>query len=197
MIYLELFIGFLIIGLLSFGGAYGAIPIMKDVALHFEWIDESMLTNMIGVSESTPGPIMVNLATFIGNQVGGPLGAAIATITVVLPAFVIILLVMVLFKKAMEKKWFQNILKGLQPTIIGIIIATGLMMCLETIANVPNEFNVDYKLLFIATIIATIIVLTKKLFKKNCSPILLIIVFIFCIPTFIFSLDHIYNNCSN
>ena len=176
MIYLELFIGFLIIGLLSFGGAYGAIPIMKDVALHFEWIDESMLTNMIGVSESTPGPIMVNLATFIGNQVGGPLGAAIATITVVLPAFVIILLVMVLFKKAMERKWFQNILKGLQPTIIGIIIATGLMMCLETIANVPNEFNVDYKLLFIATIIAAIIVLTKKLFKKNCSPILLIIV---------------------
>ena len=110
MIYLELFIGFLIIGLLSFGGAYGAIPIMKDVALHFEWIDESMLTNMIGVSESTPGPIMVNLATFIGNQVGGLLGAAIATITVILPAFVIILLVMVLFKKAMERKWFQNIL---------------------------------------------------------------------------------------
>ena len=94
MIYLELFIGFLIIGLLSFGGAYGAIPIIKDVVTKFNWIDESMLANMIGVSESTPGPIMVNLATFIGNQVGGPLGAVIATITVILPAFIIILLVL-------------------------------------------------------------------------------------------------------
>ena len=176
MIYLELFIGFLIIGLLSFGGAYGAIPIIKDVVTKFNWIDESMLANMIGVSESTPGPIMVNLATFIGNQVGGPLGAVIATITVILPAFIIILLVMVLFKKALERKWFQNILKGLQPTIIGIIIATGLVMCLETIFNVPTEFVADYKLLFIATILVGIIILFKKLLKKNCSPILLIVI---------------------
>ena len=93
MIYLELFIGFLIIGLLSFGGAYGAIPIMKDVALHFEWIDESMLTNMIGVSESTPGPISINMATFIGASQGGFLGAVLATLGVVLPSFIIILLI--------------------------------------------------------------------------------------------------------
>ena len=176
MIYLELFIGFLIISLLSFGGAYGAIPIIRDVVVKFNWIEEDMLTNMIGVSESTPGPIMVNLATFIGNQVGGVLGAIIATVTVVIPAFVIILLVMVLFKKALEKAWFKNILKGLQPTIIGIIIATGLMMCLEHIFNIPTEFVADYKLLFIATILVVILVISKKLLKKNCSPILLIIV---------------------
>ena len=145
MMYLDLFLGFLKVGCFAFGGAYGAIPLIQDVVMSYGWISDEMFAYFVAVSESTPGPIMVNLATFIGKQVGGPLGAAIATITVVLPAFVIILLVMVLFKKAMERKWFQNILKGLQPTIIGIIIATGLMMCLETIANVPNEFNIDYK----------------------------------------------------
>ena len=93
MIYLDLFLGFLKVGCFSFGGAYGAIPLIRDVVMSYGWLSDEMLTYMIAVSESTPGPIMVNLATYIGSsQVGFP-GAVIATLAVVLPSFLIILLV--------------------------------------------------------------------------------------------------------
>lgn len=71
MIYLELLIGFLTVGLFSFGGAYAAIPLIRDVVLSYGWLDEDALTNMIAISESTPGPIMVNLATYVGCSKAG------------------------------------------------------------------------------------------------------------------------------
>ena len=91
MIFLDLLIGFLEVGLFSFGGAYAAIPLIRDVVLEHEWMDDEMLSYMIAVSESTPGPIMVNLATYVGSNKGGLLGAVIATTAVILPAFFIIL----------------------------------------------------------------------------------------------------------
>ena len=96
MIYLELFIGFLTVGLFSFGGAYAAIPLIRDVVLSYGWIGEDELTNMIAISESTPGPIMVNLATYVGSSMAGILGGIVATFAVVFPAFIIILLIMAL-----------------------------------------------------------------------------------------------------
>ena len=75
MIYLELFLGFLEVGLFSFGGAYGAIPLIRDVVLRYGWMDDQTLTRFIAVCESTPGPIMVNMATYIGSSQGGILGA--------------------------------------------------------------------------------------------------------------------------
>ena len=125
MIFLELFLGFLQVGCFSFGGAYGAIPLIRDVVLSYGWLDDETLTYMIAVSESTPGPIMVNLATYIGSSQGGFLGAVIATAAVVLPAFVIILLVMVLLKAVLKNPYVQAVLKGLKPCVTGIILATG------------------------------------------------------------------------
>ena len=87
MIYLELFLGFLKVSCFAFGGAYGAIPLIRDVVLSYGWISDETLTYMIAVSESTPGPIIVNLATYIGNTQGGLLGALVATLGVVLPCF--------------------------------------------------------------------------------------------------------------
>ena len=78
MIYLDLLIGFLEVGFFSFGGAYAAIPIIRDVVLAHGWLSDEMVTYMIAISESTPGPIMVNLATYVGNAKGGILGAIIA-----------------------------------------------------------------------------------------------------------------------
>ena len=80
MIYLELLIGFLKVGLFSFGGAYAAIPLIREVVLSYGWVTEEMLTDMIAVSESTPGPIMVNLATYVGTSQAGIPGAIIATL---------------------------------------------------------------------------------------------------------------------
>ena len=75
MIYLNLFVGFLKVGIFAFGGAYGAIPLIREVVLSYGWLDDEMLTYMIAVSESTPGPIMVNLATYVGSSQAGFFGA--------------------------------------------------------------------------------------------------------------------------
>lgn len=115
MIYIELFLGFLKVGCFAFGGAYGAIPLIRDVVLTYGWIDEEMLTYMIAVSESTPGPIMVNLATYIGSNQAGFLGAVIATLAVVTPSFLIVLLITTLLQNVLKNRYAQAILRGLKP----------------------------------------------------------------------------------
>ena len=87
MIYLDLLIGFLEVGFFSFGGAYAAIPLIREVVLAHGWMDDEMVAYMIAISESTPGPIMVNMATYVGSVKGGIPGAMIATTAVVFPAF--------------------------------------------------------------------------------------------------------------
>ena len=104
MIYFDLFLGFLKVGLFSFGGAYAAIPLIRDVVLHYGWLDDEILAYMIAVSESTPGPIMVNMATYVGSMTAGIPGALIATFSVVLPAFVA-----ALFKFAVTDKPFLRL----------------------------------------------------------------------------------------
>ena len=107
MIYLKLFWEFLKVGLFAFGGAYGAIPIIQQGVLAQGWMDEAMFAIIVGISESTPGPIMVNAATYIGKMQGGVLGSIVATVGVILPSFVIILLVTALFTKFLKKKPVQ------------------------------------------------------------------------------------------
>ena len=105
---------FLEVGLFSFGGAYAAIPLIRDVVLAHGWMDDEMLSYMIAVSESTPGPIMVNLATYVGSNKGGLLGAVIATTAVMLPAFFIILFIMAFAKSLIKNPYLQATLRGLK-----------------------------------------------------------------------------------
>ena len=125
MICWNLFLGFLEVGCFSFGGAYGAIPLIRDVVLRYGWMEEDMLTYMVAVSESTPGPIMVNLATYVGSHQAGFWGALIATTAVVLPSFLVILLVAALLKNALKNKYVAAVLGGLKPCVIGIVLAVG------------------------------------------------------------------------
>ena len=97
MIYLKLFINFLIIGTLSFGGGYGMISLMREIVLSNHWLSEDMFMSFVAVAESTPGPLAVNLATFVGSSQGGFLGAFFATLGVVLPAFIILLFFVISF----------------------------------------------------------------------------------------------------
>ena len=126
MIYLDLFLGFLKVGCFSFGGAYGAIPLIRDVALSYGWLDDETLAYMIAVSESTPGPIMVNLATYVGSSQAGLGGAVLATLAVVLPSFLVILLAAAVLKNLLENQYVKAVLGGLKPCVIGIILATGV-----------------------------------------------------------------------
>ena len=102
MILLELFLTFLQIDAFSFGGGYGMISLIREKVLTHGWLTEEELLNMIAVAESTPGPIAVNMATFVGSSEGGILGALLATLGVVLPSFVIILLLMAVLKRVLK-----------------------------------------------------------------------------------------------
>ena len=171
MIYFDLLIGFLKVGLFAFGGAYGAIPVIRDVVLSYGWIEDEMLTYMIAVSESTPGPIMVNLATYIGSSQAGFPGALIATAAVVLPSFVIVLLLMILLKKLLKNPY---VLRGMKPCIIGVILATGVYMVLRYCVISSDRPTVSLKAVLLTAFLAVIYFGSRKKLKKGLSPIALI-----------------------
>lgn len=174
MIYVDLLIGFLKVGMFAFGGAYGAIPLIRDVVLSYGWISDEMLTYMIAVSESTPGPIMVNLATYVGSSQAGLAGALIATAAVVLPSFVIILLIMILLKKLLKNPYVQAVLRGVKPCIIGIILATGIFMILQHCIGSVSDASFDMTAIIMTAVLALIYFGSTKVAKKGLSPIGLI-----------------------
>ena len=176
MIYLDLFIGFLKVGCFAFGGAYGAIPLIRDVVMSYGWLSEEMLTYMIAVSESTPGPIMVNLATYIGSSQAGILGAILATLAVVLPSFLIILLVTALLKTLIKNKYVQAILRGLKPCVIGIVLATGIFMVLSNCFGQLSALTVNWRAIITTALLLAAIFGYKHFAKKKLSPILLIVI---------------------
>ena len=175
MIYVDLFLGFLKVGCFAFGGAYGAIPLIRDVVVSYDWLNDEMLTYMIAVSESTPGPIMVNLATYIGSRQAGFLGAFIATLAVVLPSFLIILLVTALLKTALKNKYVQAILRGLKPCVIGIVLATGIYMVLKNCFVTISDVTVNLNAVIITALLIASMAGCKHLKKEKLSPISLII----------------------
>ena len=175
MIYLDLLLGFLKVGCFAFGGAYGAIPLIRDVVMSYGWLSDEMLTYMIAVSESTPGPIMVNLATYIGSSQAGFLGAVIATLAVVLPSFLIILLVTALLKTALKNKYVQAVLRGLKPCVIGIVLATGIYMVLGNCFGTISRIKVNMQAISITALLVVSILGYKYFAKKKLSPIGLII----------------------
>lgn len=170
MIFLDLILGFLRVGCFTFGGGYAAIPLIRDVVLDYGWLTEDQLTYMIGVSESTPGPIMVNLATYVGSSQGDILGSILATLAVVLPSYCIILLILILLKNIIRNPNVQAMLAGMQPCIIGIIVATGIQLSVK--ACFPAG-AADFRALVIAALLAGVVFFCKKKNKK-ISPIKLI-----------------------
>lgn len=176
MIYLELILGFLHVGCFSFGGAYGAIPLIRDVVLSYGWMNDETLTYMIAISESTPGPIMVNLATYIGSSQAGFLGAVLATLSVILPSFIIMLLVMAVLKTLQKNKYVQAVLRGLKPCIIGIILATGVYMTINNCFSFEESTSVNIRATIIAVILIAVMFGAKIIIKKRISSIMLIVI---------------------
>ena len=179
IIYLELFLTFFKIGLFTFGGGYAMIPLVRDEALALNWITEEGFVNFIAVAESTPGPIAINMATFIGSTNAGILGSLCATIGVILPSFIIILLIASVLKKFLQISGVQAFIKGIHPTITALILSTGITMLLSalfSIKNIESKFSFDYKALIILAVIILAETLYKKIFKKKPSAIILIFV---------------------
>ena len=176
MIYLELFLGFLKVGCFAFGGAYGAIPLIRDIVMSYDWLSDDMLTYMIAVSESTPGPIMVNLATYIGSSQAGFPGAVISTLAVVLPSFFIILLVTALLQTVLKNKYVQAVLRGLKPCVIGIVLATGLYMVFSNCFGKLFSPMINMQAVLISVILLISMSLYKRITTKKLSPIMVIVI---------------------
>lgn len=175
MIYFDLFIGFLKVGCFSFGGAYGAIPLIRDVVMSYGWCDDEFLSYMIAVSESTPGPIMVNMATYIGSSQAGFIGAVIATSAVVLPAFFIILLLTAVLKGTMKNRYVQAVISGLKPCVIGIVLATGAYIIVKNCLPDVSIQSTDFMSAGITVVLTLMLIAYRFIFRKKMSPILLIV----------------------
>lgn len=205
MIYLQLFFSFLMIGTVSFGGGYGMISLIRETVLSYGWLSEEEFLNFIAVSESTPGPLAVNMATFIGSSQGGILGSFLATLGVVMPSFFIILLIAALLKNFMKYTGVQAFLSGIRPCVVAMILSTAVTMGLGTLFSVRSVDDIgsllnlglssgaaapyssatgslssgavvpDYKGIFIFVFLIVLHVLWKHFRKKTISPILMLL----------------------
>ena len=172
MIYLELLWTFLKIGAFTFGGGYVMVPLIQaEVAAH-GWLDATSLVNFIAVSESTPGPLAVNVATYVGAEVGGFLGAICSTFGVAFPAFFIILIVAKCYEAFKSSKVVKGCMSGLKPAVIGLI-GTAVISIGKTVffsQGVSASIFLDASTYVMAGIFAISLFLALK--KK--SPILVI-----------------------
>ena len=177
MSYISLIYDFLMIGMLSFGGGYTTIPMVKDLVNKYNVLSVEMLENFIAIAESTPGPIAINLATFVGNEVGGILGGVLATLFEILPAFIIILVFATFFKKYIDNNNVKFALSIIRPCIVGIIMAVGISLYIK---NIFPSFDISDKIhilkdIIISVLIVIFILVYKKLFNKKASAIKIII----------------------
>lgn len=168
--YLSLFLTFLKIGAFTFGGGYAMIPLIQQEVINHRWLDTEELIDFIAISESTPGPLAVNVSTFVGMQTAGILGALCATLGVVLPSFVIILIVAKVFEKFQRSKIVNGAMVGLKGSVVGLIGAALITTGISVFGNAVKTVNVK-------EIVAALVMIAGLAFgiKKKVSPIILIL----------------------
>lgn len=174
---LELFAVFFRIGLFTFGGGYGMIPLVQQEALSRGWMAEEELYRFIGVCESTPGPIAVNMATFVGSAQAGLCGAACATLGVVLPALLVMLLIAAALRGFRENRFVRAAMAGIRPVVAGMIAATGLCVALRCLLPGLGSGAValDMRQLIIAAALGAGLLIWRRALKRPFSPIGLIL----------------------
>lgn len=176
---LGLFAVFFKIGLFTFGGGYAMLPLIQQEALSRGWLDAESLYRFIGVCESTPGPIAVNMATFVGSTRAGLAGAACATLGVVLPAMIVMLLIAAVLKGFRQNPWVRASMSGIRPVVAGMILAVGLWTALRCLLPALGDgggpLSPDVRQIVIAAALGGATLLWRKVLKRDFSPILLIL----------------------
>lgn len=168
--FLKLFLTFLEIGAVSFGGGYGMISLIREKVLLNGWLSEAEFLSFIAVSESTPGPLAVNMATFIG----GVLGAFCATLGVVLPSFFIILLIAALIHDLLKYAGVEAFLSGVRPCVVALILSTAFTMGLSTLLGISTAAETPspaWRGIGILAILAGVRLIWQKVRNKAPSPI--------------------------
>lgn len=174
MILLKLFFTFFKIGLFTFGGGYAMLPLIQAEVQANGWMSQSQLVDFIAVSESTPGPFAINIATYVGSETAGVLGSVCATLGVVMPSFIIILIVARCYEKFKNSSVVKGLLNGLRPAAIGLI-ATAVLTAAKTVFIPENpapflEVVLSYEFICGAVIFA----LCLTLILKKVHPIIVI-----------------------
>lgn len=189
MIYLKLFLAFLKIGAFTFGGGYAMIALVRETVLSNGWLTESEVIDFIAVAESTPGPIAVNMATFVGSSQAGILGSLVATLGIVLPSFVIILLIAAVIRNFLKYKGVQAFLSGIRPCIVALILSTAVTMGLnvlfrvteiKTLSESVQAGNALSNINWIGILILAVVVAFATIYKhfkgKKPSAIIMIVI---------------------
>lgn len=180
MIYLQLFLTFLKVGTFAFGGGYAMLSLIGDSVLGYGWMTEEELLNFVGVETVIPGPIAVNMATYIGYEQGGFLGALLATIGVVLPSFVIILIVSACIKNLLKYPPVKTFIASMRPALGGLIVSVAVTMALtvffgiDTVSTINLSF--DPRTLVVLAVVMAIPIIWKRIKKKEFSSILLVVI---------------------
>lgn len=163
-LYIDLFLSFCKIGMFSIGGGYAAMPLIQEQVVNtHSWLSLAQFTDLITISEMTPGPIALNAATFVGLQVAGLPGAIIATIGNIVPSFIIVSTLAYIYYKYSEIDAIQGVISALRPTVVALIATAGLSIVRNALS--PDSFVFNGVLLLVA------LILLRK-YKKN--PIFII-----------------------
>ena len=196
MQFLLLFWEYFQIGLFTIGGGYAMLPMVQQMVERNGWMTQTELIGFIGIAESTPGPFAVNLATFVGMEVGkttslglfgGFLGALSATVGVVLPSFVLLIIVTKLFMKFKQNKFVNGAMNGIRPVVVGLILAAVFSVAFAVIVpqldlrNIKAEGFGEVRYVSLAMFVA-LFTLSRIKFKgkKRINPILLIVISAVC-----------------
>lgn len=175
----ELFATFFKIGLFSFGGGYGMLPLMLEETVGRNWLTSAEFANFLAVAESTPGPVSINMATYVGSTQGGLFGSVMATLGVITPSIIVILIIVALLKDFLQYQGVRAALTGMKPVICGMIIATGVDLALTNVFPAIESFSFEgfsAAAVLITAVIALVSVAYKKFKKKTVSPIILIVI---------------------
>ena len=171
----KLFYTFFKIGIFTFGGGYAMIPLITEEVVKNSWVASTdILIDFIAISESTPGPFAINMATFIGFEQGGVIGAIIATLGVLLPSFIIILIIAMDFKKFSTNKYVQGFLSGIRPVVPGIILSVAVIFVLKGVFNIEDQDYQSFTFETGAFVIFVIAFIISKL-KKRIHPIYIVL----------------------
>lgn len=177
MIFLMLFIEFFKVGLFTFGGGFAMIPLIEDIVVSYGWLTEAEFYNLIGICESTPGPVAINMATYIGSEQGGLFGSFCATLGVVLPSFIIIVLIAAILKNFTENRFFRGFIRGVKPVVAALILATGTTLLLKNIGiSLSGTFKPGWAAIIVLAAVSALYFFFKIVFKKKLSAIQIILI---------------------
>ncbi len=174
MIFVELFLTFFRIGAFTFGGGYAMLPLMQEAVVTKGWLDTQSIVDFIAVCESTPGPFAINMATYVGSEMGGILGSACATLGVVLPSFIIILIVAKCFEKFKESRAVKGCMTGLKPAVVGLIGSA--VLSIAATVFIPAGFSTQIFKTYELYCSAIIFILATVLAFKKVHPIIIILI---------------------